>query len=115
MSVIESLLRQAKEAEENAVSEEEMLNTDAVESEDKEEVKDVNYEADEDIKGNDESDAIAEPQPKANNKRKAEDDKDENLEAEVNNMNVEVDESGIKDTQVSKREKIDDGKCLCPA
>ncbi|KAK1438112.1 hypothetical protein QVD17_03915 [Tagetes erecta] len=115
MSVIESLLRQTKEAEENAASEEEMLNTDVVEAEDKEEVNDVNSEADEDIKGSDENVPIAEPQPKANNKRKTDDVKDANLETEVNNMNMEVDESGIKDTEVSKQEKIDGGKCLCPA
>ncbi|KAD3641894.1 hypothetical protein E3N88_31118 [Mikania micrantha] len=71
MSVIESLQRQTKEMEENAVSEDEMLNTDVVDAEDKEEVKDVNSEVNKDTKEHDENEAIAKPSPKANKKRKA--------------------------------------------
>ncbi|KAI3694124.1 hypothetical protein L1987_77085 [Smallanthus sonchifolius] len=89
MSVIESLQRQTKEMEENAVLEEEMLNKDD-ENGDKEEdkdnksemeVKDVSSEANEDIKGSDETEVIAKPSPKANKKRKVEsqDQKQEGL------------------------------------
>uniref|UniRef100_A0A251RRK0 RING-type E3 ubiquitin transferase n=1 Tax=Helianthus annuus TaxID=4232 RepID=A0A251RRK0_HELAN len=96
MSVIESLQRQTKEMEENAVTEEEMLDADVAE-EDKVEVQAVNSEANEDIKESDEeekadakpslevneetkaeanedvkeSEAVAKPSPKASKKRKA--------------------------------------------
>ncbi|KAI7724728.1 LOW QUALITY PROTEIN: hypothetical protein M8C21_004605, partial [Ambrosia artemisiifolia] len=75
MSVIESLQRQTKEMEENAVSEVEMLNAD-VADEDKAEAKAVNSEVDEDIKENDADETIAKPSPIANKETKAEADED---------------------------------------
>ncbi|XP_076935315.1 E3 ubiquitin-protein ligase ORTHRUS 1-like [Bidens hawaiensis] len=90
MSVIESLQRQTKEAEESAASEEEMLNAE----EDKEEVKDVNFEANEDIKESDENEAIAKPSPKANKKRKAEDVNDN---APSKKLQQETDDDMVKD------------------
>ncbi|KAM0002855.1 putative [histone H3]-lysine(4) N-trimethyltransferase chromatin regulator PHD family [Helianthus debilis subsp. tardiflorus] len=101
MSVIESLQRQTKEMEENAVTEEEMLDADVAE-EDKVEVQAVNSEANEDTKESDEeekadakpsleaneetkaeanedvkeSEAVAKPSPKASKKRKAKGDTD---------------------------------------
>ncbi|KAK9052661.1 hypothetical protein SSX86_029291 [Deinandra increscens subsp. villosa] len=50
----------------------------------------------------------------SNSDKKNDDAKDENLDTEVNNMNIEVDVSGIEDEQVSKRKKYDDGKCFGP-
>ncbi|XP_076885558.1 E3 ubiquitin-protein ligase ORTHRUS 2-like [Bidens hawaiensis] len=84
MSVIETLQRQIKESEENAVSEEEKVNEDEkndvdVKEEEKDdksevEVKDVCSEADEDTKESDEDEVvIAKTSPKANKKRKAAD------------------------------------------
>ncbi|XP_076956814.1 E3 ubiquitin-protein ligase ORTHRUS 2-like [Bidens hawaiensis] len=70
MSVIESLQSQTKEVEENAVSGEEMSNSD----------------------------------------KKDDDAKYANLEtAEVNNLNMEVDESGAKVEASSEKDKLDDG------
>ncbi|XP_076896239.1 E3 ubiquitin-protein ligase ORTHRUS 2-like [Bidens hawaiensis] len=93
MSVIESLQRQTKEAEESAASEEEMLNAE----EDKEEVKDVNSEANEDIKESDENEAIAKPSPKANKKRKAEDVNDN---APSKKLQQETDDDMVTDKVV---------------
>ncbi|XP_076956837.1 E3 ubiquitin-protein ligase ORTHRUS 2-like [Bidens hawaiensis] len=92
MSVIESLQRQIKQTEESAASEE-MLNAE----EDKEEVKDVNSEANEDIKESDENEAIAKPSPKANKKRKAEDVNDN---APSKKLQQETDDDMIKDKVV---------------
>ncbi|XP_076892668.1 E3 ubiquitin-protein ligase ORTHRUS 2-like [Bidens hawaiensis] len=130
MSVIETLQRQIKESEENAVSEEEKSNEDEKndvkeEEKDDNEVKDVCSEGDEDIKESGEDEVIAKTSPKANKKRKAADvtenaDNDDNQITKdyansglVESEDLKADEAAKRGKKGSKKKK-DDRKCSSP-